>query len=299
MSVKVAINSGSSFSCNWPFGILKPDGTVLAQTTGCGTPGFMEPATLSATGSYTVFFKPLGADTGTVTVNLYDVVDLTGPITPNGAGVVETIAQPGQNVYLTFAGTAGHRMSVTVAINSGSSFSCNWPFGFLNPDGSVLAQTTNCGTPGGLGPTTLPATGTYTVFFNPLRADTGTVTLTLTDANGTAEVHILDPPVRPARVENLFDTDASPSTSSVDAALGSSRSAATSPGRVLAHMKNSRSEVADSGTSTGARNTQYPRVVAGFVIASWAHASASSNATVSTADRGAAMTWRSSMRSVS
>jgi hypothetical protein len=64
------------------------------------------PLTLPATGTYTLFFNPDAAQTGSATITLYSAGDLTGPITADGTGVPVSIAIPGQNARLTFSGTA-------------------------------------------------------------------------------------------------------------------------------------------------------------------------------------------------
>jgi hypothetical protein len=45
-------------------------------------------------------------------LTLYDVVDITGSITPGGSSVPVTTTIPAQNVRLTFSGTTGQRVSL-------------------------------------------------------------------------------------------------------------------------------------------------------------------------------------------
>jgi hypothetical protein len=175
--------SGTLNSC-WTLAILKPDGTSLASTFSCGSSIFIDPQTLPATGTYTILVDPSGGGTGQVTVNAYDVVDVTGTITLNGPAVVSQLPTPGQTARLTFDGTAGQRVSM----NSSSSFNGCWTLAMLKPDGSTLASTFSCGSSIFIDPQALPTTGTYTVLIDPSGGATGQATVTLyniVDATGS------------------------------------------------------------------------------------------------------------------
>ena len=65
--------------------------------------------TLPSTGTYTIMISASSTNTGSVTMNLYGITDVTGTITPttSGSSVSATNAAPGQNCYYTFSGTAG------------------------------------------------------------------------------------------------------------------------------------------------------------------------------------------------
>lgn len=181
VSAKVVMNSGS-FGCAYGLKILKPDESVVAQaTTTCNATNFLEPAALLVTGPYTLLIDPAAANTGTATVNLYNVVDVTDPITPNGGALPVSLSTPGQNALLPFTGVSGHQVTVSVAVTSGS-FGCSWQLRVLKPDASMLGQVTStCGPNLTLGPLTLPSSGTYTVVVDPLAHNTGTANVTLTD----------------------------------------------------------------------------------------------------------------------
>ncbi|MGH7265095.1 MAG: IPT/TIG domain-containing protein [Candidatus Rokuibacteriota bacterium] len=159
--------------------ILKPDGTTLAGPAGATTSGgFLDTTTLPTTGTYTVLVDPGGASTGNITLTLYDVVDVTGAITPGGAAVPVSLTTPGQNARLTFAGTATQRISLWVS-NVSIAFS---DVSIVKPDGTALVAPTGFHTGGTFVDTkTLPVTGTYTVVLDPRVGNTGTATLTLYD----------------------------------------------------------------------------------------------------------------------
>jgi hypothetical protein len=164
--------------------IYNPDGSTLASTAVNGSFGaFIDTQTLPTSGTYTIHVNPKGTSTvptpptGNITLTLYDVpADATGTITPGGSAVTKTTTVPGQDVRLTFSGTAGQRVSVRrTGLNSDLTL--------LNPDGSTLATTSL----DFIDTQTLPTTGTYTIWVNPRGTSTvptpqtGNVTLTLYD----------------------------------------------------------------------------------------------------------------------
>ena len=158
--------------------ILKPDGSALGNNRFIG-PGstFIDTATLPSTGAYAIVIDPNGASTGSATVQVYDVPpDAGGPITPSGAPVTVTTTVPGQNGRLTFAGTAGQRVSLKVANVSYSSATAQ----LLDPNGNAVGGSVLFGTGGGFVDTrALPSTGTYTITVDPPNTTTGSATFTL------------------------------------------------------------------------------------------------------------------------
>jgi uncharacterized protein YhfF len=186
---RISVNSASgTFTSCWTVAILKPDGSQLASIFSCGTSSFIEPQALPVTGTYTVTVDPSGAGTGQVSVSLYEANDVTGTITPNGPAVPVSLPTPGQNVRLTFDGTAGQRISINSV--SGTFTSC-WNVAILKPDGSQLANVFSCGTSSFMEAQTLPATGTYTLLVDPSGAGTGNVTVNayeVVDVNGSITI---------------------------------------------------------------------------------------------------------------
>jgi uncharacterized surface protein with fasciclin (FAS1) repeats len=154
--------------------ILKPDGSTLASTTVIWSGAFIDVQTLPTTGTYTVFIDT-GSPGGTITVQLYDASAINGTITVGG-NVPETV-RPGQDVYLTFSGTAGQQVSLL-----GYNSNLNDPvIGILKPDLSTLASTTVIFSSAFVDVMTLPTTGIYTVFADT-NAPGGNITLELIDA---------------------------------------------------------------------------------------------------------------------
>jgi subtilisin family serine protease len=178
--------SGSTISFSY-VSLLKPDGTTLGANSVVGTgSGFVDTRTLPVAGTYKVVIDPQNTATGSMTVSLYDVLpDLSGPLT-TGSPTTLSIAAPGQNARLTFAGAAGERISVQLA---GSTMSAAW-LSILKPDGTTLGTNTYAGVGNSfLDTRTLPAAGTYTIVVDPQDSATGSATLTLydvpADATGT------------------------------------------------------------------------------------------------------------------
>ncbi len=155
--------------------LLNPDGSTLASVSGVNP--FLTPQTLPTTGTYTILLAPSGAGTGSITINLYIVVDISGTITPNGSGVAVNITAPGQVARLTFSGTSGQQVSVN--LTSGTFPYPGATVSLLKPDGTTLASVAVT-TSGQISSQTLPTTGTYTILVAPSGALTGSITVTLT-----------------------------------------------------------------------------------------------------------------------
>jgi YD repeat-containing protein len=180
--VSLLVNSSTvpgGFCVNGPIRILKPDGATLVSTSICGN-AFTDSVILPMAGNYTVLVDPSGNGIGGITMTLYDVpADVTGSIIPNGPPVTVGTTTPGQNARLTFDGTAGQKVSLSVT-NSTISLSF---VSIQKPDGTNLSQGTTVTSAGFVDTLTLPVAGTYTIFVDPLASYTGSMTLTLYDVS--------------------------------------------------------------------------------------------------------------------
>jgi YD repeat-containing protein len=159
--------------------LLKPDGTTLTSfTANVSSGGWLDATVLPVAGSYTIVIDPFSSGLGSMTITLYDVVDLSGAITAGGSPVSFTVSTPGQNARYTFSGTTGQRVSLNV---TGVTIQSSGVY-ILKPDGTTLASITNVSTAGAfLDTTTLPTTGTYTVLEDPQIYFAGNMTLSLYD----------------------------------------------------------------------------------------------------------------------
>jgi hypothetical protein len=166
--------------CQVGISILNPDGTILTNDLCMGNTtgdGFIGEQALVQPGTYTLFVQP-GSNTGTLTVQLWAVTDISGTITPGGSPVPVNFATPGQTARFTFSGNVGQQVS---AHTSNSNFgSCSVGMSILNPNATTLTSNICMGSNGSeLGSVTL-GTGTYTLYVYPSLATTGGLTVTLT-----------------------------------------------------------------------------------------------------------------------
>lgn len=157
--------------------LLKPDKSVLAVNTLCGSSGMVDWVTAPTSGVYTVVLDPAGAAIGTADVAAYVFNDLTGSLTPNASPTGLTINYPGQNAVYTFTATAGQVLTATTNM---SWSGCNASrLTLFNPNGSLLKTELLCGASGMVDWVLAPATGTYTVVFDPWAMFTGTASVAI------------------------------------------------------------------------------------------------------------------------
>jgi hypothetical protein len=83
-----------------PLAVTGPSGPLGTPLPVCGS-AFFEPQSAPSGGPYTISVNPSSTWSGTIRLWLYDVVDYTGTITPNGASVTQVVT-PGQVVNVTF-----------------------------------------------------------------------------------------------------------------------------------------------------------------------------------------------------
>jgi len=137
--------------------------------------------TLPTTGTYTVFVDPAAGNTGSVTMQLFATSDVTGTMSIGGPPVNVTIATPGQDASLTFSGTAGQQISLSLT-NQSFSGNDNVTYYIIPPGGTTsnaIASLVSWTSGNIIANVTLPTTGTYTIFVDPVAGNTGSVTLQL------------------------------------------------------------------------------------------------------------------------
>ncbi|MGH7357722.1 MAG: hypothetical protein ACREJR_02790 [Candidatus Rokuibacteriota bacterium] len=162
--------------------ISQPGGTVLGpvQAFSAGQVRYVEVPTFPTTGTYTVIVDPTAHYTGSARVTLWTYTDVTGSLTL-GVATPVSLTAPGQRALLTFAGTAGQRVTLQTS-NPGGSLG-TMAASILKPDGTTLLAVP-LGVPGLLGTLTLPVAGTYTVVFDPAGMATGSFDLTVATSTG-------------------------------------------------------------------------------------------------------------------
>ncbi len=169
--------------------LVGPDRVQIASISipAVGT-AFIDTTTLVLAGTYTLVVDYSSSRTGSVELTLYTVpADLTGTIAINGSAVTVSPSTPGQNGVLTFAGTAGQRVSLYI-----TGVSMTATVSIRSPGGATLGSAIVTALPGFIEPVTLATTDTYTVFVDPSGSMTGSVTLNLyataADVSGTLTV---------------------------------------------------------------------------------------------------------------
>jgi RHS repeat-associated protein len=162
-----------------PFTIKKPDGTALVSGSSSNCSDIdLDP--LPVTGTYTIYIDPQWSSLAS---NMWMLLSspVTGTMSP-GTPVSVNLSRSGQNAYLTFAGTAGQKISMTNQPTTQMFTS------ILKPDGTTLSSASYWFQE----PKVLPVTGTYTVVVNPPSGHTGSTTLKLydvpADLSGTLSV---------------------------------------------------------------------------------------------------------------
>jgi hypothetical protein len=175
--------------------LRNPDNTVLLGPRSFATaPTFIDPITLSQTGTYKLVLDPKGKAKGSMTLTGYDVPADTSAAYTLGTEAIGTTTIPGQRNMFTFSGTQNQRVSVEVI---SSDFSGT--LSLLKPDLSVLASTPVGPAGGFLDTTVLPVagTGTYTFVVDPSGVSTGALHFTAHDVPADPSVAITagGPPV--------------------------------------------------------------------------------------------------------
>jgi pimeloyl-ACP methyl ester carboxylesterase len=161
--------------------VRKPDGSTLASTSYVSSSGFIDVLTLPVAGTYTIFVDPQTTNVGSVTLALYEVpADITGGLTVDGTATDVAINVPGQNAALTFSGTAGQQVTVRLTNSALAPVTVR----LLKPDGSTLTSYTSYGGSSfNLSTQTLPSAGTYTVSIDPSGANTGGISVRVTNGS--------------------------------------------------------------------------------------------------------------------
>ncbi len=177
---KVSLAATAVTLGNTAVSLIAPDGTTVASMLSSNNGGVLDPVLLPAAGTYTILINPNANRTGSITLALNAIEDVTAAITIGGPAVTMVTTVAGQNGALSFGGSAGQRISMNVSAMS-SALACT-AFSIAAPDGSNLrAPGYACNGTYFFDIAVLPQTGTYTIIFNPVAAAMGSATFTLYD----------------------------------------------------------------------------------------------------------------------
>jgi RHS repeat-associated protein len=157
--------------------LVAPDSSFLGDAGCVAGSGFIDTQVLPATGTYALTIDPQGAAAGSSTVTVTAVpADVTAPATVDGAAVTVTTSAPGQNAAVSFAGTAGQVVHVSVSANTYTDVADESMY-VNGPDGNEY--TTLDPSAGTSSQINVAATGTQTIVINPYGPDTGSITFTV------------------------------------------------------------------------------------------------------------------------
>ncbi|BCY10647.1 IPT/TIG domain-containing protein [Actinoplanes sp. L3-i22] len=189
--VALQVTDPNTFGCCYlTWGLYAADGSQIGASK-VGN-DYLDAVTLPSTGTYQVRLDPADTRTGSITVVGYSAsadVNL-GVLALDGTNQSVSISLPGQNGYLTFAGTAGQRVAIQTT-NASAAFGCCYVlWGLYAPDGTRVGSS-KVGNDY-LDAVTLPSTGTYQVRLDPAENRTGSITFAAysaaTDLNAGAVV---------------------------------------------------------------------------------------------------------------
>src|SRR5207253_53563 len=158
---------------------VKPDTTHLVAPTLMTTAGgSIGSKPLAATRRYTIAVDRTRANSGSMTLTLYDPPQVPLSTLPSrGATATATGTVRAQNAALALARTAGQGINLENAATSSQA-----KLTILNPHATTLMGPLTVSSAGGFIDTrTLPATGTYTIAIDPTAANTGSITFTVYD----------------------------------------------------------------------------------------------------------------------
>jgi large repetitive protein len=152
--------------------------TIFSPGGSCNLPP------LPSTGTYTVRLNPGVGYAATLSVSLS--ADIASTLAVGAAVTTFNTTRIGQNGRYTFSGSAGQNLSLSW---SGATIPGFYSYMYVyKPDGSELTNTyfgdaASGRVSGTLDLTSLPATGTYTIFVDPYSDSTGSVALQLVAEN--------------------------------------------------------------------------------------------------------------------
>ncbi len=162
--------------------VRSPDGTYAMAPVLSNGDVWSDVVSLPQTGTYSIDLDPVATGTGTRTFTVYLVpADFSAAITPtsgSGTAGVVSIAAPGQNARLTFAGTSGQRVAVFAPIAAWAATA----FAIRNPDTTTYAfPWTQANGMLWTDAVSLTQTGTYIIEIDPSGMGMGDRTFTVYD----------------------------------------------------------------------------------------------------------------------
>jgi hypothetical protein len=168
-------------------------GTGTESCSGNGSSAGIGPFTLPATGTWAILLilDPTATGTSSAWVSAPASV---GSIAVNGASAALNVVHPTQMPELTFSGTDGESIQAAVTDVEMSDDGC-YDLELVGPQGSGGTGTESCsgnGSSAGIGPFTLPATGTWAILLILDPTATGTSSASVKSPKGAHGVPAFD-----------------------------------------------------------------------------------------------------------
>lgn len=165
--------------------MFSPNGDRLTDASGCASGCLIELPVLTATGDYRLVLLSSRRVLRT-TAQTFDVSEhATASVVVGGAAATVDISSPGQNAVVSFAGTAGRKVTVVASAQSPS-----WirEATLRDPAGALVGPTLWCGQECVFPAVVLPASGTYQLALDPAYASTGPITIRAYDVSSDLSV---------------------------------------------------------------------------------------------------------------
>jgi hypothetical protein len=161
--------------------LARPNGSMLGNSVdGCNAKAFLDAQTLDQNGTWSIVVDPVGASSGTATLDGYTFADDTGEILLSGKPAFLNFNRPGQNARWTFSGSSGQHISAYVTESNVSP--CTVALSLVRPNGTTLGNpVSSCNASVFLETQTLDQSGTWTALVDPQGTGTGTATLRVFD----------------------------------------------------------------------------------------------------------------------
>jgi YD repeat-containing protein len=179
----ISITGSTSFS-NEGFGTVilsAPDSSLVATYDAYNGSFFADATTLPLTGTYQLYFDPLYGSVGSLTLDILAVPP--NPILPasvDGGAVTIVTTVPGENASVTFTGTAGEELTLDVLngyTETGASAVLYAPDGSFVDSFAIDPSIDN--TSSYFQTALLPASGTYTLIWDPTGAGIGAAVISI------------------------------------------------------------------------------------------------------------------------
>ncbi|MFC6092409.1 RHS repeat-associated core domain-containing protein [Saccharothrix lopnurensis] len=173
--IQTSATSSGLGCCDLDWWLSAPNGARVGSAKyGNST---LDTIALPEDGTYRVVFNPAAALTGSTTVRAWTVpADFNaGAQSLDGTAKTVTFANPGQNGYTTFQGTAGQRVLVQTSGTSSAFGCCDLDWWLTAPNGARVGSAKYGNST--LDTIALPQDGTYRIDFDPAAALVGAITV--------------------------------------------------------------------------------------------------------------------------